>query len=314
MAGNAPFHKSILVDAVIAAAECLTKVSPEFCKVWDGTTGLGGHLEALAAAYPQARLFASDADAEILSLARARLGEKVKDYRHGNFSDTPFEDQNPLGFIFLDLGISSAHFDYFERGFSFRFDQKLDMRMDVTRGISAAKVLAVSEEQELARIFFEYGEEKLSRRIAREIVARRKINPIETTSQLSEICEKIYPPKYKAKGHAQRHPATRVFQALRIYVNGELTALEAALAALPQQLCLGGRLAIITFHSLEDRLVKRAFRNLSQIEQNDPLARSNFLPGDFQQIEPGGIAPTDAEIAENPRARSARLRILERVR
>lgn len=298
----------------MAAAECLAKLTPESRKAWDGTTGLGGHLEALAAAYPQARLLASDADSEILTLAKDRLGGKIAEYRHGNFSDVPFADYNPLGFIFLDLGISSAHFDYFERGFSFRFDQALDMRMDVTQGISAAKVLAVSEEHELARIFFEYGEEKLSRRIAREIVVRRKTNPVETTFQLAGICEKIYPPKYKAKGHAQRHPATRIFQALRIYVNGELTALEAALAKLPHSLCVGGRLAIITFHSLEDRLVKRAFRSLSQLEQSDPLARSNFLPGDFKQIEPGGVAPDETEIAENPRARSARLRILERVR
>jgi 16S rRNA (cytosine1402-N4)-methyltransferase len=299
---------------VVEAARNLAALPPENRKLWDGTTGLGGHLEAFSAAYPEVKLLSSDADAEILELAKKRLGTKVADYRHGNFSENPFVDEAPLGFIFLDLGISSAHFDYFERGFSFRFDQPLDMRMDITRGASAAKVLAVTEEQELAQIFFDYGEEKLSRRIAREIVSRRKTEPVETTVALAEICERIYPPKYKAKGHAQRHPATRVFQALRIYVNGELSALEAALATLPQQLCIGGRLGIITFHSLEDRMVKRAFRNLSQIEQNDPHAKSNFIPGDFRQIEAGGIAPDEAEIEANPRARSARLRILERVR
>ncbi len=299
---------------MLHAAQKLPYLPAEHRKIWDGTTGLGGHLEAFASAYTDATLLASDADAEILDLARSRLGEKVREYRHENFSSAPFADQAPLGFIFLDLGISSAHFDYFSRGFSFRFDQPLDMRMDISRGSSVADVLAFTEEHELARIFFEYGEEKLSRRIAREIVSRRKTEPVRTTFQLAEICEKIYPPKYKAKGHAQRHPATRVFQALRIYVNGELNALETALKILPHQLCIGGRLAIITFHSLEDRMVKRGFRDLSQIAQNDPHAKSNFIPGDFEQIHPGGVIPEEAEIDANPRARSARLRILERIR
>lgn len=188
------------------------------------------------------------------------------------------------------------------------------MRMDTSQGISAADVLARTEEEELARIFFEYGEEKLSRRIARAIVTLRKTAAILTTFQLAEICTAIYPPKHRAKGHAQRHPATRVFQALRIYVNGELAALEKALATLPHRLAIGGRFAIITFHSLEDRLVKRAFRGLSQIKQTDPHAKSNFLPGDFREIEPGGVAPSDAEIDENPRSRSARLRVIERLK
>lgn len=250
----------------------------------------------------------------MLKLAAEQLAGKNIELRQGNFSAAPFADKEPLGFILLDLGISSAHFDYFERGFSFRFDQPLDMRMNTAEGSTVAQVLATEDEVELARIFFEYGDEKLSRRIAREIVSRRKTDPVKTTFQLAEICAKVYPPKYKAKGHAQRHPATRVFQALRIHVNGELTALEEALRQMPRALCVGGRLAIITFHSLEDRMVKRAFRGLSYIEQTDPLAKSNFLPGDFLEIHAGGIAPSEEEISENPRARSARLRILERVR
>lgn len=250
----------------------------------------------------------------MLKLAAEQLSGKNIELRQSNFSTAPFADKEPFGFIFLDLGISSAHFDFFERGFSFRFDQPLDMRMNTAEGKTVAQVLATEDEAELARIFFEYGDEKLSRRIAREIVSRRKTEPVQTTFQLAEICAKVYPPKYKAKGHAQRHPATRVFQALRIHVNGELTALEQALRQIPRALCVGGRLAIITFHSLEDRMVKRAFRGLSRIEQTDPLAKSNFLPGDFLEIHSGGIAPSEEEIADNPRARSARLRILERVR
>lgn len=250
----------------------------------------------------------------MLKLAAEQLSGKNIELRQSNFSTAPFADKEPFGFIFLDLGISSAHFDFFERGFSFRFDQPLDMRMNTAEGKTVAQVLATEDETELARIFFEYGDEKLSRRIAREIVSRRKTDPVQTTFQLAEICAKVYPPKYKAKGHAQRHPATRVFQALRIHVNGELSALQEALERLPHALCVGGRLAIITFHSLEDRMVKRAFRSLSRIEQTDPLAKSNFLPGDFLEIHSGGIAPSEEEIADNPRARSARLRILERVR
>jgi 16S rRNA (cytosine1402-N4)-methyltransferase len=126
------------------------------------------------------------------------------------------------------------------------------------------------------RIFFEYGEEKLSRRIAREIVERRKKAPITTTREFTEICEQVYPPKYKAKGHADRYPATRVFQALRIAVNGELDALASALKFAPDQLSVGGRLAILSFHSLEDRLVKHAFRKRAFIEESDPQPRVTF--------------------------------------
>lgn len=248
----------------------------------------------------------------MLELARERVQNRVAVYRHANFAEIPFADEAPLGFIFLDLGISSAHFDYFERGFSFRFDQPLDMRMDTSAGISAAELLQRESEEGLARIFFEYGDEKLSRRIARAIVARRRTEPVMTTTQLAEICKAIYPPKYKAKGHADRHPATRVFQALRIAVNDELGVLRTALEMLPRQLAPGGRMAVISFHSLEDRLVKHAFRNLAYIPETNPQAKSNFRDGDFRLIEPGGIAPDEEEIRHNPRARSARLRILER--
>ncbi|MBV6494838.1 MAG: Ribosomal RNA small subunit methyltransferase H [Turneriella sp.] len=226
----------------------------------------------------------------------------------------PFHKDSPFGFIFLDLGISSAHFDYFSRGFSFRYDEELDMRMDASKGKSAADVLAKLPEDALVKIFFDYGEEKFARRIARQIVETRKENPITKTPELVKICEKNYPPKYKAKGHAQKHPATRVFQALRIYVNRELEHLEKAVEFFPHELCVGGRFAVITFHSLEDRLVKRAFRSLSQIAQVDPHAKSNFIQGNFREVYSGGITPSVEEIKQNPRARSARLRVLERIR
>lgn len=246
-------------------------------------------------------------------MAGERLGKAIT-CAQANFSEDPFSAESPFGFIFLDLGISSAHYDFFERGFSFRFDQPLDMRMDKGLKKSAADILATYEEAELARIFYEYGDEKQSRRIAHEIVRRRSESPVKTTAALAEICQKFYPPKYRAKGHADRNPATRVFQALRIAVNDELGVLRLALDFLPDRLCIGGRLAIITFHSLEDRMVKQCFKARSEIKQTDPHARSNFLPGNFVQVEPGGVVPSEREIAANPRARSARLRILERVR
>ncbi len=299
---------------MVQAAGCIQSFPAAEQRVWDGTTGLAGHLLALSDRYPSAQLYASDADEAMLALARERAGGRIAEYRQANFDQNPFADKAPFAFIFLDLGISSAHFDFFERGFSFRFDQPLDMRMNTNAGISAAQLLAKAEEKELARIFFEYGEEKLSRRIARQIVERRNTNPVTTTRELAEICEKVYPPRHKAKGHADRYPATRVFQALRIAVNAELDALKLVLQFAPDNLVIGGRLAVLSFHSLEDRLVKHAFRSRAFIQETDPTAKSNFSPGNFKLIEPGGIVADSREIAENPRARSARLRILERLR
>lgn len=299
---------------MVEAASCITALPEDRRIIWDGTAGLGGHSIALKNAYPEARVVASDADAEMLALIGKNPAATGIELRQGNFSAKPFADMGPLGFVLLDLGISSAHFDYFDRGFSFRFEQPLDMRMDASRGRTAADLVNTLPEEELAAIFFRYGEEKLSRRIARLICEWRRKQPFTLTSEISEICAHVYPPKYRAKGHAQKHPSTRVFQALRIAVNGELDALQSALESIPDSLCIGGRLAIITFHSLEDRMVKLAFRSRVQIEQTDPSARSNFLPGDFELVSSGGIIPSEEEIAINPRARSARLRILHRIR
>ncbi len=299
---------------MVEAAACITALPESQRVIWDGTAGLAGHAIALRNAYPGARVLASDADAEMLALVRNNPEAAGIELRQGNFSANPFAEFAPFGFVLLDLGISSAHFDYFDRGFSFRFEQPLDMRMDTSRGRTAADLVNTLPEEDLASLFFRYGEEKLSRRIARLICEQRRGKPFATTGELSEICAHVYPPRHKAKGHAQKHPATRVFQALRIAVNGELDALQSALDSLPDLLCIGGRLAIITFHSLEDRMVKLAFRGRTQIAQTDPSARSNFLPGDFELISAGGITPSQEEIAENPRARSARLRILKRMR
>lgn len=305
-------HKSVLLGEVVSAADCLLNADvPQ--KVWDGTTGLGGHLLALSSRYPTARFFASDADSEMLLLAKERLQDHgVELFHHANFSEKVFESEAPFGFIFLDLGISSLHFDKFERGFSFRYDEPLDMRMDATKGVTAAELLQTASEENLVRIFFDYSQEKMARRIAREIVQRRKSDPVTTTFELAEICKRAYPPKYKAKGHAERHPATRVFQALRIAVNDELKNLEEAMRSLPLLLGRGGRLAVITFHSLEDRIVKHAFRSLAWIKDDDPFAKSHLKKGGFTLLAPGGITPSKEEIEVNPRARSARLRIIER--
>ncbi|MCX7631876.1 MAG: 16S rRNA (cytosine(1402)-N(4))-methyltransferase RsmH [Turneriella sp.] len=307
-----PSHESVLVSEVIAAAESLKKLPPQHRKVWDGTLGLGGHLIALAQHYPDAQFFASDLDASMLNLAAERLTNYSVVLKHANFAENPFAADSPFGFILLDLGISSVHLDHFERGFSFRRDQYLDMRLDSSQSMTAASFLCQASEKQLAEIFWRFGEERHARAIARAVIKERCRAPIETTGQLATLCRRFYPQSRAAKHRSGKDPATRVFQALRIAVNRELDSLERALAFLPDLLCPGGRLAIITFHSLEDRLVKHAFRNRERIAIENPTAKSRWQPGDFQVLFHKGITPTAEEIRRNPRARSARLRVLER--
>jgi 16S rRNA (cytosine1402-N4)-methyltransferase len=258
----------------------------------DTTVGGGGHSRLILQTAPDVRLTAIDQDEDALAAARKELtqfGDRVK-FIQSNFAAYPFPAATFNG-ILADLGVSSYQLDTPERGFSFRHTASLDMRMDKQGSLTAAEVINEWDEAELADIFFKYGEERLSRRIARRIVERR---PFDTTTELAEAIASAVPPKYR---YGRIHPATRAFQALRIVVNDELKSLETFLEKAPNALVPGGRIAVISFHSLEDRLVKHGLRN-------SPLLRV---------ITKKPITAQESEIANNPRSRSAKLRIAERV-
>jgi 16S rRNA (cytosine1402-N4)-methyltransferase len=258
----------------------------------DATVGGGGHSALILAAHPDVRLTALDQDTQALTAAGQRLaefGERVS-FQQCNFAEF---DPGELRFagILADLGVSSAQFDWGERGFSFRQDAPLDMRMNQQQRFTAAEIVNTWDEAELANLIYSYGEERLSRQIARRIVERR---PLNTTAELAETIFHSVPRSYR---YGRIHPATRSFQALRIAVNRELEVLEHFLQVAPLWLKPQGRLAIISFHSLEDRIVKHA------------LKESELL----RVITKKPITPSAAEAEQNPRARSAKLRIAEQV-
>ncbi|MBD2260203.1 16S rRNA (cytosine(1402)-N(4))-methyltransferase RsmH [Pseudanabaena sp. FACHB-2040] len=257
----------------------------------DATVGGGGHSKLILEADPTIRLTALDQDGAAIAAAQAELAEYCDriTFCRSNFAEFKPGNQQFNG-ILADLGVSSAQFDIPERGFSFRLTAPLDMRMDQRQEISAAEIVNHWEEVELARIIYIYGEERLSRRIARQIVAQR---PFNTTTELADAISKCVPTKYR---YGRIHPATRTFQALRIAVNRELEVLERFLELAPTWLEPGGRLAIISFHSLEDRIVKHAIKG-------SPL---------LSVVTKKPIIATDDEIQQNPRARSAKLRVAER--
>ena len=254
MAGRELQHIPVMRDSVLDGLA----VRPDG-RYLDGTFGRGGHARAILARLGAAgRLLLMDRDPEAIAHARREFGGDPRvAIRHANFCDMAEWDDARAGVdgVLLDLGVSSPQLDDATRGFSFRTDAPLDMRMDTTAGLSAAQFLASAEEHEIADVLFRYGEERMSRRIARAIVARRAESPIRTTGELAELAE-------HALGRRERnkHPATRTFQALRLKVNDELGSLERALPAAVDVLNPGGRLAVIAFHSLEDRIVKQFIR------------------------------------------------------
>ena len=257
----------------------------------DATVGGGGHSQLILAASPDVRVTAIDRDQQAIAAAKNQLapyGEYIQ------FILTNFADYQPDGVMFdgivADLGVSSYHLDEAERGFSFRNSAPLDMRMDRRQSLTAADIVNHWDETQLADIFFKYGEERLSRRIARRVVQER---PFETTTELAEAIASCVPRQYR---YGRIHPATRVFQALRIVVNEELTSLETFLHRAPEWLVPGGRMGIISFHSLEDRIVKHSLRAA-------PL---------LQVLTKKPITASSDEINQNPRSRSAKLRLAER--
>jgi 16S rRNA (cytosine1402-N4)-methyltransferase len=258
----------------------------------DATVGGGGHSQLISETAPDVRVTAIDRDADAIAAARIKLeqyGERIQ-FWHGNFAS--YEPRDILfDGIIADLGVSSAQFDIPERGFSFRNSADLDMRMDRREPLTAGDVINHWDEAQLAKVFYEYGEERLSRQIARRIVEKR---PFQTTTELADAIAHSVPRKYR---YGRIHPATRVFQALRIVVNKEISSLETFLNKAPTWLKPEGRIGIISFHSLEDRLVKHSFRD-------SPLLRV---------LTKKPVIPQEKELEENPRSRSAKLRLAERI-
>ncbi|MEM9925861.1 MAG: 16S rRNA (cytosine(1402)-N(4))-methyltransferase RsmH [Cyanobacteria bacterium P01_D01_bin.50] len=258
----------------------------------DATVGGGGHSRLILAAAPHTKITAIDQDGDALTAAQQHLAEYASrvEFVRSNFATYEFPPATFDGII-ADLGVSSYHLDNPQRGFSFRHEAELDMRMDRRRSLTAAEIINHWDEVELANIFFKYGEERLSRRIAKRIVENR---PFHTTTELAEAISYSVPRKYR---YGRIHPATRVFQALRIAVNDELKSLETLLEKAPLALVEGGKIAIISFHSLEDRIVKHAFKDSPSLKV----------------LTKKPITAQEEEIATNPRARSAKLRIAELV-
>ena len=280
----------------------------------DGTLGLGGHSEAILEASSEARVIGIDRDREALEFAKERLAQYGSRFQgvQANFKDVAriVEEANERDVrgVLVDLGVSSLQFDTGERGFSFRQDAPLDMRMDAGGDEeSAAELLAHLPEEEIARIIFEYGEERRSRRIARWIVERRERGePIETTKELSDLVA-------RAVGYRKTdkvHPATRTFQALRIAVNGELEGLSEFVETAVDLLQPNGRFVAISFHSLEDRIMKQTLRRLSGQCECDPRAPvcSCGARRAVEILTRRPLVPGEEEVSENPRARSAKLR------
>jgi len=299
----APGHTPVLLQ------ETLEWLAPAPGEIFlDGTTGAGGHAAEIAGRIgPRGLLVCADADPSMLEIA----GRPLSAFPWVRLVRADFADLDALRGVaggrtfdgaLLDLGISSLQLDDPARGFSFRVEGPLDMRRDPDGGgPTAAEVLRDTREKDLADLFYRFGEERFSRRIARVVVERRKKEPIRTTTGLAELVSSAIPRRAWPR---DIHPATRVFQALRIAVNRELSSLGAFLDAIPRHLSPGGRVAVISFHSLEDRMVKSAFRR--------PAAGPGEEEPTLERLTRKPIVPSEAEARENPRARSAKLRVARR--
>jgi 16S rRNA (cytosine1402-N4)-methyltransferase len=284
----------------VLAQETLAWLRPQSGQtIVDGTFGGGGHARLLARAVgPTGRVLGLDRDSAALQYAtKGRAAERSVDAVHANYADLPeVLAQRRIAVvdgILLDLGLSSDQLADEERGFSFLSSGELDLRFDTTRGEPAWKLLERLSDEHLADLIFQYGEERYSRRIARRIVELRRSSPVKTASELAELVRRAVPPGK----HERIDPATRTFQALRIAVNEELKWLTVGLRRLPECLRPGGRMAVISFHSLEDRLVKEAFRGDQRL----------------QVLTRRPVRASDTEVERNPRARSAKLRVAERI-
>ncbi len=295
-------HEPVLITEVLDLLDC----RPGRIYV-DGTVGSGGHSRAiLEKSSPTGRLIGLDRDEEALGRARENLSpfQGRVNLVKANFKDLKGVLE-PLSIeavdaILLDLGLSTEQLESRERGFSFRWDAPLDMRMDQETKVSVRELLRDLSAEEIASILREYGEERRARAIARNIVRRRESAPVRTTAELVEVIRRSVPPR-----HQRIHPATRTFQALRVAVNDELHNLRAFLDECPALLNPGGRLSVISYHSLEDRIVKNQFR-LWAPKKEEAGAK-------FRLLTRKPVVPSDEEIARNPRARSAKMRVVEKI-
>ena len=288
----------------VLTAEVLTFLAPQRGGLFvDCTVGLGGHARVLLE-HGASRVIGLDRDREALSQAHTALSAWAEhvELHHANYKDVDAvlntSQISSVDGVLADLGVSSLHLDGEGRGFSFRRDEPLDMRMDQSAGQTAADLIRNTSEQTLADIIFKYGEERQSRRIARAIVEARRTSPVTSTGDLASIVRR----SLRRRGYTRIDPATRTFQAIRIWVNQELDGLEVALEAMCRRLRMGARLVVISFHSLEDRIVKHTFRAL---ERGGEVA--------IRVLTKRPVIPQDEEVEQNPRARSAKLRVAERV-
>ena len=306
-------HKSVLVDEILGFLDLTDNAI-----VIDATLGLGGHTEAILKTFKHTKVIGIDQDQKALEKATDRLKAFSTRFQgiHSNFADisTVANDLNitEVDAVIADLGVSSMQLDDADRGFSFRFDAPLDMRMDTSRGLTAAELLEDLDQEEIANLIYRYGEERKSRRVARLIIERRDAGqPVRTTSELARLVERAVGRSPKDK----IHPATRTFQALRIAVNNELGILDEFIKDSIDLLKPNGKLSVITFHSLEDRIVKQAFQKFSG-KCFCPPRIPRCVCGAEKRVEiltKKPVVPTEAEMSSNARSRSAKLRVCRKI-
>lgn len=306
-------HISVLLEESISSLNL-----NESSIIVDCTLGYGGHSSNILARIKKGFLFAFDQDSEAIRHSTDRLKTIGTNFTiiKSNFVNLEIElkkrDITEVDGILFDLGVSSPQLDDAERGFSYHEDARLDMRMDKENPLSAYEVVNEYSQEKLTEIFYKYGEDKFSRNIAKKIVEYRKTKPIETTLELVEIIKTAVPMKFRK----DKHPARQIFQAIRIEVNHELDVIEPALNQALSLLKVGGRVAVITFHSLEDRLVKNIFKEKCAIDpklQGMPNIPDEYLPS-YRLVANKAIIPSEEELKKNPRARSSKLRVIERIK
>ena len=308
-------HTSVLLQ------ECIDSlvIKPNGIYV-DGTLGRAGHSSEILKRIPNGHLYCFDKDQQAILESEGRLAAIGSNFTiiHAGFKNLKSELQNrgvdEIDGLLLDLGVSSPQFDEASRGFSYRYDAPLDMRMDQSQPLSAYEVVNTYEFNELMRIFYRYGEDSFAKQVARKIEQARSVKPIETTFELVDIIKSAYPAKVlNSKGH----PAKKIFQAIRIEVNDELSELETVLEDALAMLKIGGRVAVISFHSLEDRIVKETFVRMSsqpKIDKRIPLLPGQLEEAPYRLVTKKPILAGEAELKENNRSHSAKLRLIERLK